>query len=237
MQIKRLFENAISAVVIVVLLGGWIFGIVYGFSRFGVSDGLTALFAPPFAWFRAVSVIWTPPEWKEDWDLKAGNLAFVILYDDGSDPSVTYKFRQYEDDLQKWLKKVPFQNRKVLKTDAIALRNAYFAYGDQLMDMAIRTRGAVNLDSIFKSQAVQLYVNQFKQQKGFTDVWDKIMIQQNTGAVPQLKSAMEKLSDTDLDQFRVNWHDAVQASQKQFDARIESLFPQVTCPGSGRFPR
>ncbi len=181
--------------VVVVLIAAYFLGVGYSFYRFGVGEGLTTISAPPYAWFRAASIIWTPPKWKEDWDLNTGNLAFVLIYDDGSDASTTYKFRQYEDDLKKWLNTVPASVRKGLRADATGLCNAYLAYGEQLINRLIRMKNAGDLDIIFKSQSVQESVDVFKHQKGFSDVWEKFRTQQMT-AVAALNDQLSKLGDT-----------------------------------------
>lgn len=224
---KRDALSSIGAVLIVVVIAfGEVFGVIYGFTRFGIGDGITTILVPPYAWYRAASVIWTPPVWKVDWDLNAGNLALVLIYENMADPTLTLKLRSYDDDLHKWLKKVPERNRQELRANMEALQGAYFAFANQFWNM-IAEKQVSNIDSFFNTESVQHYVEQFKKQKGIFDVWEKFRTQE-VASIESVKSEIAKIPEgATSSENKEKFHKALDASQKIFDANIESFFPDT----------
>ena len=210
----------------------YLFGLGFSFYRFGSTDGIISVVVPPYAWYRGISYLWVEPKWKEDWDLKTGNLAFLVMNTASTEPQVEYELRQYESKVQKWLNRVPEQERAQLRTDADALGEAVMAYGQEFITQISQT-GTFDVDFI-KSPSIQRHVDKFRDQKGFMEVWGKFDTQQRY-AMEMIKKEMDKrAADMDVDEFRLMMLDFMESQgsaqlklgQEQLDMRIKKLFDE-----------
>ncbi|TAK94957.1 MAG: hypothetical protein EPO07_15965, partial [Verrucomicrobia bacterium] len=77
-KIKDLASAAWGFFVFALFVTAEIVGITRGFHK-SAGHGVATIFIPPYAWYNAVAVLWEPPAWKEDWDLKTRRLAMVII--------------------------------------------------------------------------------------------------------------------------------------------------------------
>ena len=211
------------------ILVPYVFGLGYSFYRFGKADGITSVLIPPFAWYRGISVIWTEPEWKEDWDLKTGNLAFLVMQTDSADASTEYELRQYEDDTRKWLRKVPDRKRQELEADCRSLVDAVTAETKEFIAQA--ANGDSFSPDFITSQAIQRHVDEFRDEKGFMAVWDKFGSQQKL-AIADVKRKMDEVAEElGPDKFRKMLDDKdeqvaeqVQQAKEQMAERTRLLF-------------
>ena len=155
----------------VVIFIPYFFGIGFSFYRFGSTDGIISIVAPPFAWYRGISYFWVEPKWKEDWDIKTGTLAFLILNTGSDDPRVELEFLQYEGSMKKWINKIPDEKRKSLQNESEALGMAFMAYQEEFMNYLINPADA---NQIWDSPSIQQHVSVFRNETGFMENWNKM---------------------------------------------------------------
>ena len=232
---KRSFEwlPVLIAVVFYILIGGsYVFGLGYSFYRFGPTDGIISVLIPPYACYRGVSVLWTEPKWKEDWDLKTGNLAFLVMHAGSNDPQIDFELRQHESRVKKWLQKVPDDERQKLKADSRALGNAIIAYTQEFFSQLSQS-GTFDGDLI-KSPSIQRHVDQFSRQSGFVEIWTKFDTQQKHMMGVLKKEMDRRSSEMDIDELRLNLLDYMESqgsaqmklNEELWTQKIESLFEE-----------
>lgn len=223
-RIREFLGSAFGSILTLLLIGLYGWGVGYGFVRFGVGDGVAALTIPPFAWFRGVSVLWTPPEWREDWELRTGNLAYIFLYVEVTQADVAYQLRQYEDRVKKWIRTVPRGVRSELREKSMALRDAYLEYSRQVIGRLTEKDARIDVQFILDSKAVQQHVDVFRSEKGIMDAWTKYGTQQVT-TVPLCQAGIAEQGDeTVWKVLRDKYPELADGVKKQFDAKIAAVF-------------
>jgi hypothetical protein len=225
-------KGVLDVLLALVIFAPYLFGLGFSFYRFGAQDGAFSVIFPPYAWYRGISYLWVEPEWKEGWDLKAGNLALIVMYASSTEPQVQYELRQHESKVKEWLKKVPDQERMQLRSDADALGAAAMAFAQELV--AQMSQGGTLEQSLIKSPSIQRHVKEFEDEKGFMEVWRMFEMKQRY-ALEVIRGEMDKrASEMDLDKYREKmlefWESQGMALMKleeqQLDMRIEKLFDE-----------
>ncbi len=152
----------------VIIFVPYLFGLGFSFYRFGNTDGIISIVAPPYAWYRGISYLWVEPKWEEDWDMKTETLAFLITNTGSEDPRVELEFRQYERQIKKWISKIPDEKRSILQPEAEAFGKAFIAYQEEFMNYFIEPKSA---DQIWEAPSIQQYVAEFENEDGFMEIW------------------------------------------------------------------
>ncbi len=148
----------------------YVFGLGFTFYRFGSTQGIIAVVAPPFAWYRGISYFWVEPKWKDDWNMKTGTLAFLIMNTGSDDPRVTLEFRQYEGSINKWINKIPDEERQSLEAKSRAFGLAVFEYQKEMMHQLVEP----SKTNIWEIPSIREQVMIFSSDEGFMEIWDKM---------------------------------------------------------------
>ncbi len=108
-------------------------------------------------------------EWKEDWNLKTNDLAFLIITE-VIPPKTNSRFLERKTMLKKWLKKVPNAEKHKLEENCLAIGNAAIECFQVMTSQLIQTGKCEN--DFFKAPSIQRYVDQFKDEQGFMEAWN-----------------------------------------------------------------
>jgi len=207
----------------------YFFGLGFTFYRFGSSQGIIAIVAPPFAWYRGISYFWVEPKWQEDWNMKSGTLAFLLMNTGSDDPRVTLEFRQYEGNIKKWISKIPNEERQSLEIKSKAFGIAVFEYQKEMMHQLIESSEPKD---IWKTPSIQKQVMIFSSDEGFMEIWKKMksdykfamqMIQQQFDEMDS-DSNSEKVKERMTDFMEQQGSILLAQSKEKIENKINFLF-------------
>lgn len=152
------------------LFGPWVFGVGFGFYRFGPGDGILSVLFPPFGWFRGASFLWTEPKWKEEWDDRTTELGYLLLDFNPGDFERQLRLTEFESEIRSWIVQLPRSERLKLRTHSIALLDCAFDEAQDLLSRVTEAGEVVPFE--VESAGNRSCVAQFGAEPGLRRAWD-----------------------------------------------------------------
>lgn len=102
-----------------------LWGVGWSFYRHSRADGIVAIVAWPYAWYRGVAAIWEDPKWLDNYDEKVKTIGYLVVADFSSDDaSRSASISRLERSSSEWIAILPETELSRLRSSVKALSDA-----------------------------------------------------------------------------------------------------------------